>query len=140
MSAIVDYAYYTETYKGTDAEEASFPALCAQAERVIGALTHWQVDEESFEALPAVFQTRYRQAICSQVDFLALNGTEALQDRSGGSGFTVGKVSVQGKAGGTAGSGALHESISPMAIAYLEQTGLMNPQVPALGDLGSLRG
>lgn len=140
MSAIVDYAYYTETYKGTDADEASFPALCAQAERVIAAMTHWQVDEDSFESLPAIFQTRYRQAICSQVDFLALNGLESLQDRGGGSGFTVGKVSVQGKAGVTAGGGGLRESVSPMSIAYLEQTGLMNPQIPTLGDLGSLRG
>lgn len=131
MSAIVDYTYYTDTYKGSEADETSFPALNAHASRVIGAMTRWQVTDENFSDLPSFIQTLYRLAICSQVDFLAINGVDSLN--SGGEvGFTVGKVRVDGRAKASAG-GAMSANISPAAISYLEQTGLMNPAVPVVG-------
>ncbi len=130
MSAVVDYQYYTDEYMGTEADQASFPALNAHASRIIGAMTRWQVDDTTINNLPSIIQTLYRLAICSQIDFLAINGMESI---SGGSdvGFTVGKVTVQGKSGASAG-GAMSASISPAAKCYLEQTGLMNPQVPTV--------
>ena len=140
MSAIVSEDYYFNTYQGGEADEAVFPALCAHAERMIGTITHWAVNESNFSGLPGMIQTMYRLAVCSQIDFLALNGLEALQGMAGGNGgFTVGKVTVHGKAA-TAAGGVLRDGISPAAIAYLEQTGLMNPQVPTFGSIGSPRG
>ena len=131
MSAIVDFQYYSETYKGNEADETSFPALNAHASRVIGAMTRWQVTDENFSDLPSFIQTLYKLAICSQVDFLAINGVDSLN--SGGEvGFTVGKVRVDGRAKASAG-GAMSANISPAAISYLEQTGLMNPAVPVVG-------
>ena len=127
MGVVVDYEFYTNVYKGTDADQASFPALCARASDIIGAVTHW-ADETVINSLPALFQTLYKKAICAQVDFFAINGTDSVNETATG-GFTVGKVTVQGKASASTG-GKLSESISPLAIAYLEQTGLMNPQVP----------
>lgn len=131
MSAIVDFAYYTGTYMGTEANDASFPALYAHASRVIGAMTRWQVTEENFATFPAFVQTLYRLAICSQVDFLSINGVESL-NTTGGVGFTVGKVRVDGYASARTG-GALSADVSPAAVAYLEQTGLLNPAVPVWG-------
>lgn len=131
MSAIVDFAYYTGTYMGTEADEASFPALYAHASRVIGAMTRWQVTEENFATFPPMVQTLYRLAICSQVDFLSINGVESL-NTTGGVGFTVGKVRVDGYASARNG-GALSADVSPAAVAYLEQTGLLNPAVPVWG-------
>ena len=125
---VVDWTFYSTVYMGTDAVEASFPALCARASDVIGALTHW-VDETEINKKPQLVQTLYKKAICAQVDFLAINGTDSLNETATG-GFTVGKVTIHGKAG-TPG-GKLTESVSPLAIGYLEQTGLMNPQVPTL--------
>lgn len=133
MSAIVDFAYYTGTYMGTEANEASFPALNAHASRVIGAMTRWQVTEENFATFPAFVQTLYRLAVCSQVDFLSINGVESLVT-TGGVGFTVGKVRVDGYASARTG-GALSADVSPAAVAYLEQTGLLNPAVPVWGCL-----
>ena len=130
MGVIVDFSYYTETYMGTEADEASFPSLNAHASRIIGAITHWQVSEETIENFPQMIQTMYRLAVCSQIDFLALNGVESAYGGSG-DGFTVGKVRVDGRSGAGAG-GAMSMSISPAAKAYLEQTGLMNPQVPTV--------
>ena len=125
---VVDWTFYSTVYKGTEATQTSFPALCARADDVIGAVTHW-VDDTTILALPALHLTLYKKAVCAQIDFLALNGTDSLNETATG-GFTVGKVTVQGK--GNSGGGKLSESISPLAIGYLEQTGLMNPQIPTL--------
>lgn len=130
MGVIVDFSFYTGEYMGTEADEASFPSLNAHASRIIGAMTHWQVSEETIDNFPSMIRTLYRLAVCSQIDFLAINGVESI---SGGNdtGFTVGKVRVDGRSGASAG-GAMSMSISPAAKAYLEQTGLMNPQVPTV--------
>lgn len=129
MSAIVDFTFYTNTYMGTEANSTSFPALNAHACRVIGAMTRWQVDEDNFAELPSFTQTLYKLAICSQIDYLAVNGVESIYDGEDTVGFSVGKVRVDGKAKASAG-GAMSASISPAAISYLEQTGLMYPGVP----------
>ena len=123
---VVDYTFYSTVYMGTDADQASFPALCARASDVIGAVTHW-VDENKVMTLPAPIPTLYKKAICAQIDFLSINGMDSLNE-SASAGYTVGKVTVHGKA--NASGGKLQESISPLAIGYLEQTGLMNPQIP----------
>lgn len=126
---VVDYQFYTTVYGGTDVDQTSFPALCARACDIIGAVTHW-VDENKVITLPAPIPTLYKKAICAQIDFLSINGTDSLNETATG-GYTVGKVTVHAKQG-TAGAGKLSESISPLAIGYLEQTGLMNPQVPTV--------
>lgn len=125
---VVSFEFYSTVYGGTDATAQTFPALCARADDVIGAVTHW-VDETALSRMHARVQMLYKKAVCAQVDFFALNGTDSLNETATG-GFTVGKVTVHGKA--NASGGKLSESISPLAISYLEQTGLMNPQVPTV--------
>ena len=132
MSAIVDYAYYSQTYKGSEADQASFPALNAHASRIIGSMTRWQVDESNFDQLPSMIQTLYKLAVCSQIDFLSINGLESITSGEEAVGFSVGKVRVDGKAKASTG-GAMSASISPAAVSYLEQTGLMCPSVPVAG-------
>ena len=131
MSAIVDYSYYSSIYKGTEVDSTSFPALVAHASRMVDAMTRWQVNEQTFPELPELTQTMYKLAVCSQVDFLSLNGLESIND-SGSAGFTVGKVTVHSKSASVAG-GAMSANISPATILYLEQSGLMNPAVPVYG-------
>lgn len=130
---VVDFAYYSAVYMGKEADETSFPALYARASDVIGAMTHW-LDEAKIMSLPARIQTLYKKAICSQIDFFALNGVESVNE-TGSGGFTVGKVTVHGKqnSGGTSG-GRMADAVSPQAVLYLEQTGLMNPHVATVGD------
>ena len=123
---IVDFNFYSTVYMGQDATQASFPALCARASDVVGALTHW-VDENKVAAMPNPLPTLYKKAVCAQIEFLAINGTDSLNETAT-AGFTVGKVTIHGRA--TSGGGKLQESVSPLALGYLEQTWLMNPQVP----------
>ena len=125
---VVDYTFYSTVYGGTDADAQTFPALCARASDIIGAVTHW-IDDARILTLPAQIQTLYKKAVCAQVDFLSINGMDSLNETATG-GFTVGKVTVHAKANSCGGK--LSESISPLAIGYLEQTGLMNPQVPTV--------
>ena len=68
---VVDYTFYSTVYGGTDATQAQFPALCARASDVIGAMTHW-VDDAKILTLPALIQTLYKKAVCAQVDFFAI--------------------------------------------------------------------
>ena len=125
---MVDYSFYSTVYMGSDATQASFPALCARASDVVGAMTHW-VGDATIAALPEYIQTLYKKAVCAQIDFLAINGTESLNETETG-GFTVGKVTIHGKSGNCGGK--MSANVSPLAIGYLEQTGLMNPQVPTI--------
>ena len=112
---------------GTEADSTSFPALNAHAQRVIQTMTRWEVDDTNIGELPSLTQTLFKLAICAQVDFISINGFESLT--SGNSdGFTVGKVRVD-KRDGSSKSGAMSASISPSAVAYLEQTGLLYPGV-----------
>ena len=126
---IVDYEYYFTVYKGSEASEASFPSLYARAADVIGAMTRWQAVEPDIYSLHPTQQTLVKKAICAQVDYFAVNGLDSV---AGGNdrGFTVGKVSVSGKSGSDlVRCGAMAENVSPLVLMYLEQTGLMAPQV-----------
>lgn len=127
---VVDFSFYCNVYRGTDATEQTFSALCARASDVIGAVTHWKVDETTISNLHVMVQQLYKKAVCAQVDFLSINGMDSLNETET-AGWTVGKVTIHGKNSTKAG-GSMSESISPLAIMYLEQTGLMNPQVPTL--------
>ena len=129
MSAIVDYPYYKGVYMGQEVEQASFPALCAHASRIVSVMTRWRVNEQNFNDLPEIVKTMYQLAICSQIDFLAINGLESMNS-NGDTGFTVGKVTVHGT--DKTGAGAMSGSVSPAALSYLEQSGLMNPSVAVM--------
>ena len=133
--AVIDQTYFVEVYHGDTMPPEDFAKLEARAEDVVGALTRWQVTDETIAALPERTQTLYKKAVCAQVDFFALNGLETLQQNAnGGPGFTVGKVSVQSGSGQSTRGGALSAAISPLALTYLSQTGLMYPGVPVLGE------
>lgn len=126
---IVDYEYYFTVYMGSEATPVSFPSLYARAADVIGAMTRWQAAEPHFSALSPMQQALVKKAICAQVDFFAVNGLDSV---AGGNdrGFTVGKVSISGKSGSDlVRRGAMADNLSPLVLMYLEQSGLMAPQV-----------
>ena len=140
MSAIVDYSFYSTVYMGTEADEASFPALCARAEDVVGAMTRWAVTANSIDQIPEPIKTLYKKAICAQADFFAVNGLDSVSISAGAdNGFTVGKVSVHGRSG-AATSGGMSGNVAPLAQMYLEQTGLLNPAVPVASLFAELDG
>ena len=133
--AIVDLAYYVTVYQGQEAGESDFAALEARAEDVIGAMTRWQVTADTIAKLPPYQRTLVKKAICAQVDYFAVNGLDSVAGNDG-RGFTVGKVSISGRSGSDiVKKGAMVNSISPLVLMYLEQSGLMNPQVDTTPDM-----
>ena len=138
--AIVDWTYYANVYHGTEATTENFAALESRAEDVIGAMTRWQATEDTVASLPLMIHVLVKKAVCAQIDYFAVNGLDSV---AGGNerGWTVGKVTVQGKsATGAEKSGAMSAHISPMVLMYLEQTGLMNPQVDTFPQMPLLGG
>lgn len=127
--AIVTYNYYTETYMGDAVAEADFPRLEARAERLIIQITHGRA--ANFAALPAFQQTAIQNAICAQVEYFNLLGEDVGITGEMSSGWTVGKVRVDGSSRVSATGAA--SMVGPAAIAALEQTGLLNGHVPTLG-------
>ena len=81
-------------------------------------------------ALPVWMQTLVQKAAAAQVLYFTQVGLETVLTGQAGQSFTVGKVSVNG--GGLANqankkAGAL--LVCPLALAYLEQTQLMERRV-----------
>ena len=131
--AIVDLAYYRTVYLGQEATDDDFPALEARAEDVIGVMTRWEATADTIADLPPFQRTLVKKAVCAQIDFFAVNGLDCITGNTDGPGFTVGKVSVSGKSGSAImRRGEMAEYVAPMAKAYLEQSGLMNPSVPVV--------
>ena len=123
--AAVTYEYYTGTYIGDPAvTEADFPRMEARAEDLINQLIRYQT-------IPEMWQTAYQNAICAQIDYYSIYGIDLAAGGIASADFTVGKVSVSGPSGG--GMTGTSSMVAPAARAYLEQTGLMNPTVPAAG-------
>ena len=126
--AAVTSDFYANTYPGDPAlTEAAFPRPQARADDAVNALIR-------FRAVPAQWEKQYQKAICAQIDYYAIYGIEAASAGLMENSFTVGKVSVTG--GGAAARSGGASMIAPQAVAYLEQTGLMNPAVPVAGSRG----
>lgn len=128
--AIVTYAYYTQTYMGETVAETDFPRLEARAERIITQTTHGRAAD--FATLPAVLQDAVKTAICAQIEYYALMGEDIAVTGEMSNGWTVGKVHVNGSARVSATGAA--SMVCTAAIAALEQTGLLNGQVPTLAE------
>ena len=126
--AAVTFDFFANTYCGDPAvTEAAFPRLEARAEDAVNALIR-------FRAVPAQLEVLYQKAICAQIDYYAIYGIEAASAGLMENSFTVGKVSVTD--GGAAARSRGASMIAPQAVAYLEQTGLLNPAVPVAGNRG----
>ena len=120
--------FFANTYCGDPAvTEAAFPRLEARAEDAVNALIR-------FRAVPPQLEVLYQKAICAQIDYYAIYGIEAASAGLMENSFTVGKVSVTG--GGAAARSGGASMIAPQAVAYLEQTGLLNPAVPVASARG----
>ena len=124
---LVSYDYYKNTYYGEPVAADDFPRYEARAEDAILLYIKKTVDEAA--VLPAAVLTAVQKAICAQIDYLFEYGMSvSVFGKEAGGGFTVGKVSVNNGSAIGAASGA-RSMIVPAAYAYLERTGLLNPQV-----------
>lgn len=120
--AYVDAEYYKNSFSGESVEEADFPSLCRRAEEIIEEMTLYRVTPVTFLAMPEGTQTRVKDAVCAQIEYLNANGGAEMDLFPGISGGTLGKFSYSGA---TSGTGSSEQSlISPRAERILWPTGL----------------
>ena len=129
--AIVTESYYKDTFLGEPIATADFPRAEARAERVIAQITHGRATEATFAALPLFQQTAVKDAICSQIEYYAMNGTDISINGETSSGWTTGKVTVHASAKASTKPGAT--MVAASVYAALEQTGLLDPAAPVAG-------
>lgn len=122
---IVTEEYYNETYIGEAVDTAAFPRFNKRAEELVNHITHGRI--KYFEQFGDELKVSVQNAICAQIEFYAVNGVEVSIIGDSTQGFTVGKVNVQ--KGNNKALTAAQSMIAPMCFAYLESTGLLNPQV-----------
>jgi hypothetical protein len=131
--SIACYEYYIGTYMGEAVDEKDFPRMAAKAERVIKQITHGRAAH--FAALPSFQQEALREAVCAQIEYYALMGTDvSVNGDSGGNGWSIGEMHLNGSASSANKSTGAKTMICAAAIAALEQTGLLNPQVETIGE------
>lgn len=126
--AIVNYQYYAQTFFGETIAESDFERYEARAQDAILLMCKNRVTEDNFSELSSSLQEAVKKAICAQCEYFSLYGLDVANTGVNNGGFTVGKVRVDGGSGKA--SGMSKTFISPLAISYLEQTGLLNPSVP----------
>lgn len=133
--AIVSYAYYTATYMGEAIAETDYPRIEARAERAIKQITHGRVTESNYSTLPQWQQEAATEAICAQIEYYAITGEDvSVNGNTGGNGWSIGEMRMNGTVTTAAKNTGAHTMICAAAIAALEQSGLMNPQVETSGD------
>lgn len=126
--ALVTYDYYTNTYIGESVATADFPRFEARAEDLILGLINTTAD--NVVRLSTTTLTAVQKSICAQIEYFQEYGIGvASYGKEAGSGFTVGKVSVnEGSSSSGTATGA-RSMICPAVYVYLERTGLLNPAV-----------
>ena len=133
--AYITYQQYVNLYGNSPITEAEFPVYAELASDMIDTITQNRLLQgDGLASLPAFVQTRVEKAAAAQVLYFTQNGLETVLSGQTGQSFTVGKVSVSGGtlANGNAKAGSL--LISPLAVALLEQTGLMYRGVDVCSD------
>lgn len=124
---LVSYEYYSTSYMGEPVPVTDFPRYEKRAEMLILSVIKKSTAQAA--ALPAAVLESVEDAICVQIDYLYEYGVEvASYGKEAGGGFTTGKVTVNNGSSSRAEAGA-RSMIAPGVWVYLEQTGLLNPQV-----------
>jgi hypothetical protein len=131
--SIACYEYYIATYMGEAVDEKDFPRMAAKAERAINQITHGRAAH--FAALPSFQQEALKEAVCAQIEYYVLMGTDvSVNGDTGGNGWAIGEMRINGTSTASSKETGASTMICAAAIAALEQTGLLNPQVPTAGE------
>lgn len=125
--AYITYDQYLTNYGTPPISEDQFPVYAGAASDMIDSATFYRIVEAGgLSALPLAIQAAVIKATAAQIMYFCEYGLEAVMSGTFGTGFSVGKVRVDGVNGGKAGGAAI---LAPMARVFLEQTGLMRPAV-----------
>lgn len=119
----VDSDYYDKVFKGEPVDDTDFPSLCRRAEEIIEELTMYKVMAENILGMPENIQTRVKDAVCAQIEYLDANGGADMDNGIDFQSAGLGKFNYT-KASGENGS-STQSVYSPRALRILAPTGLL---------------
>ena len=133
--AYITYQQYIDLYGSSLIGEDDFPVYAQTASDLIDSITRYKIVQGGgITSLPALTQQLVQKATAAQILYFAQNGLETVLVGESGTGFTVGKVHVDGTSrSAKRGNIAAQSMISPLAVTLLEQTGLMGRDVACYG-------
>ena len=133
--AYITYDQYLAIYGEPPIEEAEFPVYAGLASDLIDSATRHRIAQGGgLSALPPFLQEQVQKAAAAQVFYFTQIGLDTVLTGQTGQSFTVGKVSVSGGALANANAKAGALMISPLALAMLEQTPMMERGVRVCSD------
>lgn len=119
----VDETYYHNSYHGDVIDAVDFPALEMRAAGIVEEMTRYRLTPMTMLALPEAVQTRVKDAVCAQIEYLDANGGADMDNGVGLQNAGLGKFSYSRAAGA---SGSTEQSTyAPRALRYLYPTGLL---------------
>lgn len=117
----VEFEYYAGVFKGESVDNTDFSSLRSRAEEIIEEMTMYRVTPMTFLAMPEHIQTKVKNAVCAQIEYLDVNGGSDLDMGASMQSASLGRFSYS--AGGAA---SLGQSIyAPRAQRILAPTGLL---------------
>lgn len=123
----VDADYYNNDYVGVAISDADFlTKLIKRAERDINVLTQYRITD--FDKLTTFQQERVKEAVCTQIEFLAENGELSSTVSDSGGSVSIGSYS---ESSGSSGSNKL--LIADNVKNFLYPTGLLYGGVGLIG-------
>ncbi|MGM0816044.1 MAG: hypothetical protein ACQEUO_11000 [Bacillota bacterium] len=121
--------YYNNDYMGAPAPtDKDLNRYIKRASDVIDQVTGYKLYGDKFDKLPDVIKDIVRKATAAQVEFYVVKGGDAALNAGENSmdSVSVGSFSYSGGSGGSDGdSGRNFGRISPSALSFLSQTGLL---------------
>lgn len=111
--AYIDYAYYTDVYKGVPIDADTFSRLAERASELIDQVTNYTIQD--IAALPAFTQEQVKKATAAQVEYLYQNGEGVLQGVTDLQDVKIGDFSYKSASPGN--------PTSPLALSFLRRTG-----------------
>lgn len=133
--AYIDADYYRNTFHGSDTSDDLLAALLERASDIIDVITTNAIQRAGgLTSFPSGTIDTVKKAAAYQTEYFIQNG--GLETANSGQGvasdsLTIGKFSIKQRV--TAKQQDSDPRICPMTISILEQTGLMNRQIRALG-------
>lgn len=121
--------YYKDEYKGLELSDAVLTQLIARANNDIERLTRSMIDMDS---LNEINQKRVKNAVCSQVEFLAIKGKTASTVADNTGSFSIGSYSESKGGRYGAAADANTSRYADAVYDWLFPTGLLYAGVDAL--------
>lgn len=119
----ITQTYYEKEFYGESVADIDFPSLCRRAEEIIEEMTLYRVSESRFSNFPEDVQTRIKNAVCAQIEYLDANGGSDMDNGADMQSVALGKFNYT-KETGASGS-TMQSMYSPRAQRILLPTGLL---------------